>query len=217
MMSARVWTSRNTVSARIISKFFRLGRLIWRRSGKLVANLTGMLEGSALGTLVELMVQAEILAGSEGRLIPSRMEPDVDHRDLVVTDVGGFGALWVQVKGTTHPDGEGRVVAFANYAVDAIPESTRLLYLVCLLDLQQHLLERLWLVPSADFNRLAYRERSARAGRITLQFSCLASGDERWDSYEVSRLEVASRLEPLVHAVGTASLEELSALRKKAL
>jgi hypothetical protein len=51
-----------------------------------------MLEGSTLGTLVELMVRAEILAGSDGRLIPSRFEPDVDHRDLIVADVGGYGA-----------------------------------------------------------------------------------------------------------------------------
>jgi hypothetical protein len=92
-----------------------------------------MLEGSTLGTLVELMVRAEILAGSNGRLIPSRFEPDVDHCDLIVADVGGYGAIWLQVKGTTHLDKEGRVVAFANYLADAIPESGRLLYLVCLL------------------------------------------------------------------------------------
>src|SRR6266852_6345439 len=99
-----------------------------------------MLDGSTLGTLVELMVEAEIVAGSNGRLIPSRVEPDVDHRDIVVADVGGYGALWLQVKGTTHPDREGRIVAFANYAADAIPENARLLYLVCLLDLEQHVL-----------------------------------------------------------------------------
>ena len=174
-----------------------------------------MLEGSTLGTLVELMVRAEILAGSDGRLIPSRFEPDVDHRDLIVADVGGYGAIWLQVKGTTHPDKEGRVVAFANYSADAIPESTRLFYLVCLLDLEQHLLARLWLVPSADFNRLAYREHSSRAGRVTLQFSCLAAGDERWDRFEVPRLELASVFEPLVGALGGASLDELSSLRKQ--
>ncbi len=172
-----------------------------------------MLEGSTLGTLVELMVRAEILAGSDGRLIPSRFEPDVDHRDLIVADVGGFGALWLQVKGTTHLDREGRVVAFANYPADAIPESARLLYLVCLLDLQQHLLARLWLVPSADFNRLAYRERSARAGRVTLQFSCLAAGDQRWGPFEVPRLELAVRLEPIVGVAGPATIEDLSSLR----
>src|SRR6202165_1195377 len=176
-----------------------------------------MIEGTTLGTLVELMVEAEILAGSGGRLIASRMEPDVDPRDLVVAEVGGFGVLWLQVKGTTHPDREGRVVAFANYAADAIPESARLLYLVCLLDLEQHMLARLWLVPSADFNRLAYRERSSHADRVTLQFSCRATGDERWDSFEVRRLDLAARLEPLVSAAGAATPEELSSLRSATL
>jgi len=171
------------------------------------------LQGTTLGTLVELMVEVEILAGSDGRLIPSRLEPDVDHRDIVVAEVGGYGALWLQVKGTTHPDREGRIVAFADYPADAIPESARLLYLVCLLDLRQHVLARLWLVPSADFNRLAYQERSARAGRVTLQFSCRAAGDERWDRFELSRLGLAARLQPLVGAVGPATLEELRGLR----
>jgi len=172
-----------------------------------------VLEGTALGTLVELMVEAEVLAGSEGRLLPSRVEPDVDHRDIVVAEVGGFGALWLQVKGTTHPDGEGRIVAFANYPLDAIPESARLLYLVCLLDVTQHLLARTWLVPSAEFNQLAYRERSKRAGRVTLQFSCVAAGDARWDRFEVPRLELGARLEPLVAALGPATGGELSVLR----
>lgn len=176
-----------------------------------------MLEGSTLGTLVELMVRAEILAGSEGRLIPSRFEPDVDHRDLIVADVGGYGALWLQVKGTTHPDKEGRVVAFANYPADAIPESARLFYLVCLLDLEQHVLARLWLVPSADFNRLAYREHSSRPDRITLQFSCLAAGDERWDQFEVPRLKLAAQLEPLVRTAAPATLEELRGLREQVM
>jgi len=174
-----------------------------------------MLDGSTLGTLVELMVRAEILAGSNGRLIPSRFEPDVDHRDLIVADVGGYGAIWLQVKGTTHLDKEGRVVAFANYPADAIPESGRLLYLVCLLDLEQHVLARLWLVPSADFNRLAYREHSSRPGRVDLQFSCRAIGDEHWGRFEVPRLELAARLEPLVSAAGPESLEQLSGLRKQ--
>jgi len=174
-----------------------------------------VLEGSALGTLVELMVEAEILAGSDGRLIPSRMEPDIDHRDLVVADVGGFGVLWLQVKGTAHPDHEGRVVAFANYRLDGIPEGPRLLYLVCLVDLKEHLLERLWLVPSADFNRLAYRERAADPDRVTLQFSCRLVGDERWGAFEVPRLELGGRLEPLVRAAGPAAVDALSGMRDR--
>src|SRR5438094_1416695 len=107
------------------------------------------------------LVEAEVLAGSGGRLIPSRMEPDVDHRDIVVAEVGGFGALWLQVKGTIHPDSEGRIVAFANYPVDAIPESDRLLYMVLLLDVEQHLLAKNWIVHTDAFYHLTYRVKSA--------------------------------------------------------
>src|SRR5438445_650801 len=174
-----------------------------------------MLEVRALGTVVEMRVEAAILVGSDGSLSPSRVEHDVDHRDIVVAEVGGYGALWLQVKGTTHPDREGRIVAFANYPVDAIPESARLLYLVALLDVKQHLLARLWLVPSSDFNEQAYRENSARQDRVTLQFSCLASGDARWDRFEVPRLELGARLVPMVAALGPATIGELSAPREQ--
>jgi len=159
------------------------------------------------------MVEAEILAGSDGRLIPSRVEPDVDHRDIFVAELGGFGALWLQVKGTPHLDREGHVVASAQFPVNAILESSRLIYVICLVDLREHQLARIWLVPSAEFNRLAYREHSSQEGRVILQFSCLAGGDKRWDQFEVSRLGLAARLEPLVAALGPASAEELAALR----
>jgi hypothetical protein len=159
------------------------------------------------------MVEAEILAGSDGRLIPSRVEPDVDHRDIVVAEVGGFGVLWLQVKGSTHPDQKGRVIAMAKFSTDGILESTRLLYVICLVDMQHHQLARIWLIPSNDFNRLAYREHDSHSGRVILQFKCRATGDSRWDQFEVPRLELAAKLEPLVTALGPASVEELSRLR----
>src|SRR5260370_17185792 len=84
-------------------------------------------DSSTLGTLVELMVRAEILAGSAGRLIPSRVEPDVDHRDIVVGEVGGYGALWLQVNGPTHPDGSAPISAFATYPLVPLPACDPLL------------------------------------------------------------------------------------------
>ncbi len=160
------------------------------------------------------MVEAEILAGSDGRLIPSKVEPDVDHRDILVAELGGFGALWLQVKGTPHLDDRGRIVAIAHFPKDAIPESSRLLYVICLLDIVQHQLSRIWLVPSSDFNRLASREaKAAEANHVILRFRCRATGDKRWDPFEIPRLELAARLEPLIAALGLATAEELSALR----
>jgi hypothetical protein len=44
----------------------------------------------------------------------------------------------------------------------------------------------------------------------------LAGGDERWDGFEVSRLELADRLQPLVSSLGRATVEELTSLRESA-
>ena len=172
-----------------------------------------MIDGTALGWLVQLLVQSEILAGSDGRLLPSAVEPDIDHRDLVVAAVGSYGALFLQLKGTSHLDAEKRVVTSATYLEDQIPEAPRFLYVMCLYSGEQHLLSRLWLVPSAEFNRRAYHERSKKLpGRVKLQFSCLAGGDEKWDQFELSRMELAGKLEPMVEALGPAQPEHLRAL-----
>jgi hypothetical protein len=159
------------------------------------------------------MVEAEILAGSDGRLIPSKVEPDVDHRDIVVAELGGFGALWLQVKGTTHLDNSGRVIANAVYPADAIPESNRLYYVICMVDLKEHQLARLWLLPSADFNRLADRDLVRQPGHVIFKLRGRADGDKRLGKFEVPRLELAARLQPLVADLGPATSEELSALR----
>src|SRR5258708_34263781 len=103
------------------------------------------------------MVEGEIRAGSDGRLIPSRVQPDVDHRDIFVGEVGGFGALWLQVKGATHLDRTGHIVAEAHFPVTRIPESARPLYVVCLLDLQQHRQPRVGLGPPSRTSGRPYR------------------------------------------------------------
>jgi hypothetical protein len=159
------------------------------------------------------MVEAEILAGSDGRLIPSRVEPDVDHRDIVVAEMGGFGVLWLQVKGTTHLDDAGRVIATARFPINAIPKSDRLYYVVSIVDLKEHKLARLWLIPSEDFNRLADHHQVTQLGHVIFELRFRADGDKRLASFEVPRLELAARLQPLVTGLGPANPAELDALR----
>jgi hypothetical protein len=56
-------------------------------------------------------------------------------------------------------------------------------------------------VPSADFNRLAYRQHKAREpGRVVLQFSSRLDADAVWDRFLVGRLELGPRLLDLVRS-----------------
>lgn len=150
----------------------------------------------AAGRATELLVQAHAMIGSEFRLATYQPVADDAHVDLVVVEKGRYGALYLQVKSCAGLDGEGRVVAVASYPEDAVPESARFLYVVCLLDPVAQALGRCWLVPSAEFNRRAYREhRDAEPGRVTLQFSARAQGDPQWDGFELRAVEIGASLE----------------------
>ncbi len=152
-----------------------------------------------IGYLAQSMVGPSAMVGSGFELTPLPTVVDVDHRDLDLDEKGTDRHCEVQVKAATHLDREGRVVCFANYPEDAVPETPRFVYVAGLLDLVRVELARIWMVPSAEFNRLAYRQhRADQPGRVTLQFSCRAAGDPRWDRFEVGHLELGERLLDLV-------------------
>lgn len=151
------------------------------------------------GRAAELLVQAHALMGSEYRLTAYQPVADDDHIDVVVMEHGRYGALYVQVKSADGLDREDRVVMMAEYDEDRVPESPRLVYVCCLVDTARQAITRCWLVPSAEFNRRAYRQhRRGRPGWVTLQFSARAGGDERWDGFAVPVTELGVGLEKVL-------------------
>ena len=58
-------------------------------------------------------------------------------------------------------------------------------------------LTRIWVVPSAIFYKRAYRTLLPK-GMIQFNFDCRLIGDERWDEFEVTRVELGPRLVSLI-------------------
>jgi len=58
-------------------------------------------------------------------------------------------------------------------------------------------LTRIWVIPSADFYKHAYRTLLPK-GMIQFNFDYRIAGDDRWDAYEVSRAELGPRLVALI-------------------
>ena len=169
--------------------------------------------GSAAGHAAELLVQAALMIGSGYKLGCYQPGVDDDHKDIVVVEKGGFAALYVQVKSTAKLDREGRVVCMADYPANAVPESPRFVYVMTLVDEPGLRIARCWLVPSADFNRLAYRQHSAgRPGRVVLQFSCLAAGDGVWAGFEVAPRRLGEAVERVLETAAEDARFELDSL-----
>jgi hypothetical protein len=161
---------------------------------------------SLVGHIAELLVEVYALASAGGGLTSFKPGSDVDHKDIIVDKRGDYRNAYVQVKCATHLDREGRVVGFADYDEEGVPENPRLVYLFGLLDLEAIELSRIWFVPSADFNRLAYRQhKHDRPGRVILQFSALASGESVWSPFEVTRAELGPRFLELIDSAPPAA------------
>jgi len=72
-------------------------------------------------------------------------------------------------------------------------------------------LTRIWVIPSADFYRRAYRTLLPK-GMIQFNFDYRTAGDEKWDEFEVTRAELGPRLVALIK---TASKRERRARMAK--
>ncbi len=140
---------------------------------------------SLLRHLVEAQVIFHACVGSSGRLRPATGAECQSAR-----------SIHVRVVYTTLAKPDGRFSCSGEYPPGALHEGHMLVYVACVLDVERQQLIRLWFVPSAAFHRLATQD--ANRERVALEFSCRATGDPRWDAYEVSRQELGRRLLQLV-------------------
>ncbi|HEX6549036.1 MAG TPA: hypothetical protein VF134_09885 [Candidatus Dormibacteraeota bacterium] len=158
-----------------------------------------MVSDAQAGTLGESLFTAYCIWSTAGNLESYRPVSDDDHRDFAVHARDGFGTAYVQVKTATHPV-EGRVFARAMYPVDHVLEAPGFLYAILLVgaDAEGNVaILTSWLVPSADFNRLAFHERTSHSpSHVQLVFEAHADPQHQdaWSRFRTPPLELGRRL-----------------------
>jgi hypothetical protein len=144
-----------------------------------------------MGRVIEDLVEAYALLTAKGRLTASRPSSDVDHKDFVFDERGGYRNIYLQVKGVTQVNVIGQVRMHVEFRTKKLLSSPRFLYLFCLLDVKSLRIVRMWLVPSPEFNRFAPR-RQTSAGGIQLAF--VAGETSKWDRFKIEVEELGSKL-----------------------
>ena len=148
------------------------------------------MDHTQLGRAGELALDLYAMVSSDGELeIFSPIAAD-DHVDATAGRRGGVPAIAIQVKTVRVVDRDGLVEAKADYPAGRIREHPAFLYAVLLLP--SVTIECAWLVPSPDFNRIAYRVASG--DREVLEFRGDPSRDDRYSSFRVPPLEIGPRL-----------------------
>jgi hypothetical protein len=148
------------------------------------------MDHTQLGRAGELALDLYAMVSSDGELQLFTPVADDDHVDATAGRRGGVPAIAIQVKTVREVDRDGLVEAKADYPAGQIREHPAFLYAVLLLP--SVTIESAWLVPSPDFNRIAYHVTSG--DREQLEFRAYPSRDDRYSAYRVPALEIGPRL-----------------------
>ena len=105
-------------------------------------------------------------------------------------------ALAIQVKTVLHIDRKGHAVARMYFSGDKPREHPAFIYvIVYVVDLA---VEKAWIVPSADFNRMTYRGKGKHAKGLELEFMARPVQTDKWSVFRCSRAELGPRLLAIV-------------------
>jgi hypothetical protein len=130
------------------------------------------------------------MVSSDGELQLFTPVADDDHIDATAGRRGGVPAIAIQVKTAGALDRSGLVEATANYPVGHVREHRAFLYAVLLLASVR--IDAAWLLPSPDFNRLAYRRTAG--DREILEFRGDPIREDRYSTFRVPVLEIGPQL-----------------------
>lgn len=148
------------------------------------------MDKTQLGRAGELALDLYSMVSSDGDLELFTPVADDDHVDATAGRRGSVPAIAIQVKTARDVDRSGSVEAQADYPVGRVREHPAFLYAVLLLS--SVTIAAAWLIPSPDFNRIAYRRIAGE--REILEFRGDPSRDDRYSTFRVPPLEIGPRL-----------------------
>ena len=149
------------------------------------------LPAGLMGRVIEDLVEAIALMTAGGRLTSMRPSSDIDHKDFIFDERGGYRSVYLQVKGVAQVNILGQVAMHVEFRPGKVLSSPRFLYLFCLLDFNTLTIVRMWLVPSPAFNRMAPRDHT-RKGKVQLAF--VAGKKSKWDRFLIEPSELGPKL-----------------------
>jgi hypothetical protein len=158
-----------------------------------------MLTNTQSGTAGEQLFAACVTLSSGGELELFKPLTDDDHTDVSAGMRGKVPALAIQVKTALTLNRKGLAVASMKFPSGKPREHPAFVYAI--LYVIEASVEAAWVVPSADFNRLAYRGKGPRGKGIELQFMARPTRKYKWAMFRFGRMDLGPRLINLIDSL----------------
>jgi len=158
-----------------------------------------VLTATQRGTAGEQLFAACVTLSSDGNLELFKPLTDDDHTDVTAGRRGRVPALAIQVKTALVLDRKSLAVARMAFPEGKPREHPAFVYAI--LYVAEADVDTAWVVPSADFNRLAYRGAGRRGKGIELQFMASPTRPDRWAGFRCGRMDLGPRLVALIDSL----------------
>ena len=158
-----------------------------------------VLTATQRGTAGEELFTACVTLTSNGDLELFRPTTDDDHTDVTIGKRGMVPALAIQVKTALSLTRQGFAVARMSFPEGKPREHPAFVYAIVYV--LEATIDTAWIVPSAAFDRLAYRGAGRRGKGIELQFMASPTRADKWARFRCGRLELGSRLMAFIAAL----------------
>lgn len=155
-----------------------------------------MLTKTQKGAVGELMLSACVMLASDGELELFRPVTDDDHTDVTAGERGKVPALAIQVKTALSLDKHGYAVANMKFPSDEPREHPAFVYAVVYV--VEGIIGAAWIVPSADFNRMAYRGKARNGKGLELVFMASPTRGDQWSAFRCGRMAIGPKLLDLI-------------------
>lgn len=156
-----------------------------------------MFTNTQIGQAGEELFAGCVTLTSNGDLELFKPLIDDDHTDISAGERGKLPALAIQVKTALSLDRQGLAVAKMYFPASQAPrEHAAFIYAV--LYVVDAAIQTAWIVPSADFNRFAYRGKGPKGKGLELEFMASPTRQDKWAAFRCTRLELGSQLIRLI-------------------
>lgn len=158
-----------------------------------------MLTNTQRGIAGEQLLAGCLILSSNGELELFKPVTDDDHTDVTAGRRGKVAALAIQVKTALRLDRKLLAVARMDFPEGKPREHAAFIYAIVYVT--EASIDRAWVIPSADFNRLAYRGKGRRGKGLELQFMASPTRNDHWSPFRCGRLDLGPRLLAIIDSL----------------
>ena len=158
-----------------------------------------MLTSTQSGTAGEQLFAACVTLSSAGDLELYKPLSDDDHTDVTAGKRGKVPALAIQVKTALTLDR--KLLAVARMAFPGGEPREHPAFIYAVVYVVEAVIEVAWIVPSVEFNRLAYRGQGRHGKGIELQFMASPTRTDKWVAHRCGRMDLGPRLTTLIDSL----------------